>query len=218
LASTPSELMIFPSAVSLEMCDAIVRLGDSLDLAPGKVTTAGGVAVNEQKRTDQIGLVPSNNETAWLYDELWSVILELNSRNWNFSLTAIETLQYSAYGQGHFFGWHRDNMGATHRDLRSNHPDLTRKLSLSVQLSDPSEYGGGYFEVNQNEAGDEEAPDSAGPSLRTGEMDISEVSRPRGTIIAFPSVFRHRVTPIEFGTRRALVAWAGGPTDAFDNY
>jgi PKHD-type hydroxylase len=33
----------------------------------------------------------------------------------------------------------------------------------------------------------------------------------RGAIIAFPSFFLHRVTPIVSGVRKALVIWATGP-------
>ena len=32
-----------------------------------------------------------------------------------------------------------------------------------------------------------------------------------GTVIAFPSYVLHRVTPIESGTRKALVIWVAGP-------
>jgi PKHD-type hydroxylase len=35
--------------------------------------------------------------------------------------------------------------------------------------------------------------------------------RTRSAIIAFPSLFLHRVTPIVSGVRKALVIWATGP-------
>jgi predicted 2-oxoglutarate/Fe(II)-dependent dioxygenase YbiX len=35
--------------------------------------------------------------------------------------------------------------------------------------------------------------------------------RTRGAIIALPSFFLHRVTPIVSGMRKALVIWATGP-------
>jgi hypothetical protein len=43
------------------------------------------------------------------------------------------------------------------------------------------------------------------------ERVLQVIRRTRGAIIAFPSFFPHRVTPIISGTRKALVVWATGP-------
>ena len=67
-----------------------------------------------------------------------------------------------------------------------------RKISLSLQLTDPSCYRGCDLVL---EAGD--GPYSA--------------ERTRGTLIAFPSYVLHRVTPIESGIRKSLVIWVAGP-------
>ena len=40
---------------------------------------------------------------------------------------------------------------------------------------------------------------------------VGMAPRTRGAVIAFPSFFLHRVTPIISGTRKALVVWATGP-------
>ena len=67
-----------------------------------------------------------------------------------------------------------------------------RKLSLSVQLTDPSQYEGCDLQFQVSDK-------------------VGVAPRKRGTVIAFPSFFLHRVTPIISGTRKALVAWATGP-------
>ena len=67
-----------------------------------------------------------------------------------------------------------------------------RKLSLSVQLTDPERYGGCDLEFQ------------AGNRIETAPRD-------RGAVIAFPSYVLHRVTPCGKGTRKALVAWTTGP-------
>jgi PKHD-type hydroxylase len=46
--------------------------------------------------------------------------------------------------------------------------------------------------------------------LRGGNQ-IDTAPRTRGSLIAFPANVLHQVTPIQKGTRRALVAWAVGP-------
>jgi PKHD-type hydroxylase len=67
-----------------------------------------------------------------------------------------------------------------------------RKLSVVLQLSDPSEYEGGDLEI----------------------MNCSEptqVKKEKGLVTAFPSFMLHRVTPVTKGIRRTLVVWLTGP-------
>ena len=66
-----------------------------------------------------------------------------------------------------------------------------RKLSLTVQLSSATSYDGGNL------------------ILKYGREDETMPSR-RGTGVFFPSYILHRVTPVERGTRYALVAWFRG--------
>jgi len=68
-----------------------------------------------------------------------------------------------------------------------------RKLALTVQLSDPSEYDGGEFEV-----------------WFGGSEEFVEVPRQKGDVIIFPTFLMHRVKPITRGQRKALVFWTGG--------
>ena len=82
-----------------------------------------------------------------------------------------------------FYRWHVDN------NMQSDVPP--RKLSMTVQLSDPSEYTGGELQ------------------LHDGEVQTAVNSR--GHVIIFPSYVLHRVQPVTSGTRRSLVVWANGP-------
>nr|ADI21954.1 hypothetical protein [uncultured nuHF2 cluster bacterium HF0130_29D04] len=202
--------IVYPEAVSAEMCDKIILTGEKIDPKPGKVATENGFDVNTSKRSDKIAIIPHHTDTKWLYDELWEIVLEINRQNWGYNIEALEELQYSQYFKDHFFGWHRDTIDRVGRLSKSNRPDLTRKISLSIQLSDPTEYSGGVLELNQNEMGDPETPDTSDPKTRSGEIDIREMAASRGSIIAFPSIIRHRVSPIRRGCRKALVAWVGG--------
>ena len=67
-----------------------------------------------------------------------------------------------------------------------------RKLSVSIQLSDPDDYEGGDLE------------------LRWGK-DPMKANREQSMITVFPSWTMHRVTPVTRGRRFSLVAWVSGP-------
>ncbi|MDB2656544.1 2OG-Fe(II) oxygenase [Crocinitomicaceae bacterium] len=67
-----------------------------------------------------------------------------------------------------------------------------RKLSVTVQLSDPDEYEGGDLEFMINHK-------------------TVKAPRKKGTIVVFPSFIMHRVTPITKGTRQSIVGWVSGP-------
>jgi PKHD-type hydroxylase len=66
-----------------------------------------------------------------------------------------------------------------------------RKLSLVVQLSNPSDYSGGDLQI------------------RSGHGEAT-VSKTQGTVIVFPSYLLHQVTPVTGGLRESLVLWSGG--------
>lgn len=78
-----------------------------------------------------------------------------------------------------------------HVDSGSSESGIVRKLSISVQLSLPTDYEGGELEF----AGHEQ----------------NAFSRIAGTVTCFPSYCVHRVTPILSGERCSLVCFALGP-------
>ena len=85
-----------------------------------------------------------------------------------------------------------DTMTGISISARGNSIYSARKLSITVQLSDPADYEGGDLEF---------FPQPRQPAVRD-----------RGAMIIFPSFIAHRVTPISHGTRRSLVAWVSGTT------
>jgi predicted 2-oxoglutarate/Fe(II)-dependent dioxygenase YbiX len=87
------------------------------------------------------------------------------------------------YPEGGFLGWHTD-LGAGFVS--------TRKISLSIQLSEPHEYEGGGLQMVCCEE----------------PLAIPAI----GTLAAFPSHLAHRVTPVTRGARWALVTWVHGPS------
>ena len=80
-----------------------------------------------------------------------------------------------------------------HLDYLNKQTEYVRKLSFTLQLSDPDDYEGGNVELI-NEA---------------NENYIAP--RQRGTIILFDSRTQHRVNKVTKGTRRSIVGWVVGP-------
>ena len=89
---------------------------------------------------------------------------------------------------------YRDENGTTIHDVDfKNSQPYHRKLSLTLQLSDPKDYTGGEFEF--------ESEIEPLPPQHTK----------KGTVLVFPSFYKHQVKPVTSGTRHSLVTWVEGP-------
>jgi PKHD-type hydroxylase len=139
-----------------------------------------------EMRVSNIKWIPKTEEWGWLYQKLMEVALEANQKLWNFDILNVEEIQYTEYNEsnnGHY-NWHQD-LG----DGLFSH----RKISISVQLSDPSQYNGGDLQF-----------------WLGGESNIVSVEKSLGEATIFPSYLMHRVTKVYWGTRKSLVMWIGG--------
>ena len=150
--------------------------------------TAGGD--NDQNRRSKVKWVPQNENWWWLYEKLADMATMANDSLWNFDLYSLpENIQYTEYygtDKGHY-GWHAD-IG----------PNVlsTRKISITVQLSEPNEYEGGDLELYLG--GSFEKP------------NIEKSPRKAGCVFIFPSYLMNRVAPVTKGTRKSFVLWLGG--------
>jgi len=131
-------------------------------------------------------MFPTEN-TNWIYRRLVDAIQKVNSDIFNLNLYGLQTLQYTIYNdtdQG-FYGPHRDVMA-----VGSGY--LPRKLSFSLQLTDPAEYEGGdlIYEVGFK-------PYNAPKEL--------------GSLNFFTSDTVHEAQPVTKGSRHVLVGWVAGP-------
>lgn len=148
-----------------------------------EVNNAGDVSTRDDLRKSNVMFIkPAGNE--WVYDRLSQACLQVNTNRYKFEVQGFQTeLQLASYTDGGFFDWHMD-FGAG--DISN------RKLSITVQLSDPDEYEGGelQFMINQN---------------------VHTAPREKGTAIIFPSFGLHRVQPVTSGTRMSIVGWIAGP-------
>lgn len=143
----------------------------------------GGV-VNSNIRRSQVSWLNNDADTKWVFEKLADVASKMNAQHFRFDLTGFgEPLQLTNYDQAEngMYGWHQDYGGG-----------VSRKLSMAIQLTDPSEYEGGNLQM-----------------LTSGEPQ--NIRKQRGLIAIFPSYVLHQVTPVTQGSRQSLVAWISGP-------
>lgn len=161
-------------------------LGEQLEVT--KATTFGAVegAALERTRSSYVSWISYSDKSHWLYTTISDCFREINATYFGFDLSGFsDNLQYTIYdssrGPEHY-DWHIDSGGKG---------TFCRKLSMTLQLSDPQEYEGGEL------------------WLHGVTKDV--MAKEQGYAVFFPSYTLHRVTPVTSGIRRSLVAWASGP-------
>jgi len=167
--------------------DAIEQYGDGL--AHENAGLVADIASHDRLRKTKVAWVERDSRTEAWYLRLEEIVLHLNNQYFRFDLSGLAQFQHAVYdvSDGGYFDWHKDyGRDPSNRSLEP------RKLTMSVQLTDPSHYEGCELQIRAG-----------------NQIDIAPKSR--GTIVAFPANVLHRVTPIVSGTRKSLVAWAFGP-------
>ena len=125
--------------------DQIIKLGNSITSSTG---TIGSETTNEYRKSNIAWLDTEDPEFDWIYATLAPVITEINDAYYRFDLKSLQTLQFTRYTTT---GVYRP-----HSDLGRQKP--TRKLSFTVQLSDPAEYEGGDLRFLNLKTTPESAP------------------------------------------------------------
>ena len=141
--------------------------------------------INDSIRRSEVNWLNKDTECSWVFERLAHVAASLNADYFGFELTgfgeAIQLTNYHEARQGTYV-WHQD-FGAS---------GISRKLSMVLQLSDPSEYEGGELQI-------------------LTRKEPTSMQKKRGLITVFPAWTLHQVTPVTKGTRQTLVAWISGP-------
>ena len=144
-----------------------------------------GGEVNDQVRRSELNWLNKDSDCAWAFERLAHVAASLNADYFGFELTgfgeAIQLTNYHEARQGTYV-WHQDFVSS----------GISRKLSMVLQLSDPSEYEGGELQI-------------------LTKREPTSMPKKRGRITVFPAWTLHQVTPVTKGTRQTLVAWISGP-------
>lgn len=179
---------MWESGINSDLIDSIVAEAETYPVSPVGLGFSGDVS-NDQYRSSTIKWVDPDI-SASITKQIRYFIDESNRNAFGFDISYLRDIQYTTYqsATNDKYDWHIDTFWA-------NPTMYDRKLSIVIQLSDPSEYTGGNFEFDSQY----EQPNAA-------------ALKKKGSVLVFPSFLSHRVTPVTSGTRRSLVAWAEGPS------
>ena len=202
------------SELPSEMVDVLVNDLKKYDEAIEK----SKVREAEKKHLQQsagVGENVRNSRNAWIDSStwvggfVWHYIMRANRENFMYDIEGIDSneIQYTEYQKGEYYDWHvDDNIGrclfndkvlASASNQGENiailNGEYVRKLSFTIQLSDPEDYEGGELEFKVNNEEPFFAPNK------------------KGTVIVFDSRTLHRVKEVKSGVRKSLVGWVVGP-------
>ncbi len=168
---------VYERVFTPEQCLRIRELGAAQRLWRGRSSSD-----EEEYRVCTTSWLEETSATAFMFDRLREVAASVNAL-YGFEVAGFgEPLHYICYEPGGHFDWHTDaGVG----------PMSTRKISISVQLSEEADYAGGDLEFCPH--------------------GVIDRFRGIGNALAFPAYIAHRVAPVTSGNRHALVAWIHGP-------
>jgi len=197
----------FKSALSPRFCDEVIKYASS---KKDKFALTGSLGIHReadkkplsQQEEELIRTRRNSNivwlDQAWIYKELQPYVHRANAAaGWNFQWNRTESVQFTKYNINQYYDWHCDSWEKPYKNGE------IRKLSMTCQLTDGSEYEGGELEFDFRQY-DPHRRDEAKHLRKATEIS------PRGSIIVFPSFVWHRVKPVKKGVRYSLVAWNNG--------
>jgi PKHD-type hydroxylase len=165
------------NAFSKEECQTIINIAKNKGLIKG--TTKGESDVRDSK----ISWLYPIDGIDWVFRRVTDITLSLNERFFKFDLFGLnEGFQFTNYEAP-------SGKYGKHVDRAINSP--VRKLSISIQLTNPEEYEGGELKLYDGE-------------------EETIMSKEQGTLIMFPSFVLHEVMPVTKGERNSLVTWVTG--------
>jgi PKHD-type hydroxylase len=201
----------FKSALTSRFCDDIIKYGlqHQEDLA-----ITGGLGSNRDlkkqplKEEEIMNLKKKRNSNIvwlndnWIYKEIHPYIHEANKlAGWNYDWDFSESCQFTKYKLNQYYDWHCDSWDKPYDkpEYLNSHGKI-RKLSMTCQLTDGSEYEGGELQFDCR---------NYDPHMRDEDKHVLTVKEilPKGSIVVFPSFVWHRVQPVTKGTRYSLVVW-----------
>ena len=150
--------------------------------------------MQRKRKSDLVWL----NDT-WIYKELHPYVHEANrNAGWNFDWERSESCQFTKYKLNQYYDWHSDGWPKPYARPGNPEHGKIRKLSMTCQLTDGSEYQGAELEFDFRNY-DPHMRDESKHRIQCKEI------LPKGSIIVFPSFVWHRVKPVTSGTRYSLV-------------
>jgi PKHD-type hydroxylase len=167
------------NAFSKEECQTIINIAKDKGLIKGTTKEESDV------RDSKVSWLYPVDKIDWVFRRVTDIVLNLNERFFKFDLFGLnEGFQFTNYEAP-------SGKYGKHVDRAINMP--VRKLSISIQLTNPEEYEGGELKLYDGD--DEEG---------------ITMDKTQGTLIIFPSYVLHEVMPVTKGERNSLVTWVTG--------
>lgn len=165
------------NAFSKEECQTIINIAKDKGLVKG--TTMGESDVRDSK----ISWLYPVDKMEFVFRRVTDIVLNLNEKYFKFDLFGLnEGFQFTNYeAPSGKYGKHID------RAINTS----VRKLSISIQLTNPEDYEGGELYLYDDDKG-------------------TVMDKAQGTLIMFPSYVLHEVMPVTKGERNSLVTWVTG--------
>ncbi len=162
--------------------------GEYIDAEISNYANSAGGGVDTKQRSGKI--IFMRNKTFPAQDKIIKRT-EKYAKEKGIKLNAGEVdWQFAKYTTGDHFQMHRDMYPSYQTHVTT---PICRKISLSVQLSDPETYEGGTFRMEIT------------PGVVThGPTEL-------GSLLLFPSYYNHSISEITSGTRYSLIGWYRGP-------
>jgi len=197
----------FKSAIPPRICDDIIKHGLSQAETMARTGDYGDKElskdqIKDMKRKRNSDLVWLND--TWIYKEIHPYLIEANKNaGWNFQWDRSEACQFTKYKLNQYYDWHCDSWNKPYDKPDTPEHGKIRKLSMTCQLTDGSEYKGGELEFDFR---------NYDPHMRDESKHLVKVKEilSKGSIVVFPSHVWHRVKPVTSGTRYSLVVWSIG--------
>jgi PKHD-type hydroxylase len=182
-----AEWSYFKAHFTPQQCDKIISTALELPEIDGKLGPSTDRVDNEWRRS-KIRSIPRTESWIWLYREIDLLVAEANNRWFNVDYKFLPGIQFASYSDKDLGCYKR------HQDTFLAPLPTHRKLSFTIQLSDPSTYEGGELNF-----------------LDVCSLPNKENIRLQGTVCVFPSIVFHEVTPVTKGIRHSLAGWYEGP-------
>ena len=199
-----SNFWYFKSALTPKFCDDVIKYGLSKN---EEMAQTGNIKKKLNKEEIKTMKQVRNSDIAWLddlwiYKEIHPYVDKANEKaGWNFQWDFSESCQFTKYKLNQYYDWHCDSYSKPFNQPNNiNKHGKIRKLSVTCQLTDGSEYEGGELEFDFRDYD---------PSKRDESKHLIKAKEilPKGSIVVFPSHLWHRVKPVRKGIRYSLVLW-----------
>ena len=192
----------FSGVLTPKFCDEVIKYALSKEEVMARTGGYGDKKLNKEqvkniqrkRKSDLVWL-----SDTWIYKEIHPYVHQANvNAGWNFQWDFSEACQFTKYKLNQYYDWHTDPWDKPYKKKEGDPTNgKVRKLSMTCQLTDGSEYTGGELEFDFRNLD----PDKK-PNIRKCKEIL-----PKGSLVVFPGFVWHRVKPVTRGTRYSLVAW-----------